>query len=94
LSNARGEQCFVVGQNRGPIQVFKPSRAAARLISYGEKDAFAVVKMANGKTKRYELYQGHTFLSQSTRKLWLPANAVEVGITDFQGKTRVEKLKK
>nr|WP_290935955.1 VCBS repeat-containing protein [Haliscomenobacter sp.] len=94
LSNARGEQCFVVGQNRGPIQVFKPSLAAARLISYGEKDAFAVVKMANGKTRRYELYQGHTFLSQSTRKLWLPANAVEVGITDFQGKTRVEKLKK
>jgi hypothetical protein len=91
LSNAKGEQLFVAGQNRGPLLVFKQAGPILRSIPYGQNDAFVQIKLGNGKTKRCELYQGNGFLSQSSRKIFLPSGAIEVSITDFTGKTRLVK---
>ncbi|WP_353480489.1 VCBS repeat-containing protein [Haliscomenobacter sp.] len=92
LSNAKGEQLFVAGQNRGPLLVFKQAGPILRSIPYGQNDAFVQLKLGNGKTKRCELYQGNGFLSQSSRKIFLPSGAIEASITDFTGKSRLVKL--
>jgi hypothetical protein len=51
-------------------------------------DCAAIIQLKNGRTYREELPYGHGFLSQSARRLWLPAGAVSVEIVDYQGNKR------
>lgn len=92
LSNAKGEQYLVAGQNRGPLQIFKPSVAGPTWFAYSQSDAQAMVKLKSGKTLHYELYQGAGFLSQSARKIWIPKDAIEVTLIDFKGNKEVIKI--
>lgn len=92
LSNAKGEQYIVAGQNRGPLQVFKPNNYKSTWFAYSQSDAKAQIKLSSGKTIYYELYQGTGFLSQSARKIWIPQNAVEVTLIDFKGNKEVIKI--
>ncbi|MDF9800883.1 hypothetical protein OKW21_006146 [Catalinimonas alkaloidigena] len=51
-------------------------------------DFYAEVRLINGKRYRQEFYYGAGYLSQSSRSFWVPEQAEEVIIHNFQRKSR------
>jgi hypothetical protein len=86
LAGVGGEQLVVAGQNRGPLKIFKKISPNGRQLSLKTLDCAAIVRLKDGRTYRVELPYGHSFLSQSARRLWLPEQAAEVEVIDFLGK--------
>jgi hypothetical protein len=93
LNGPNNKPLYLVGQNRGPLLAFRPNGVIGTSLALLQNDVQAEIKLATGKTLHVELYHGNGFLSQSARRLNVPENAVEVKITDFQGKSRVVKAK-
>jgi len=94
LPDARGQRIIVATQNRGPLRVFGQATSGVRWLPVQEQDAYALVTFKNGSTRRYELYYGASFLSQSVRRLPISAQVSGVKIVDFKGKGRVIDLQK
>ncbi|MBL7790931.1 MAG: VCBS repeat-containing protein [Saprospiraceae bacterium] len=88
LAGAGGEHLVVAGQNRGPLQVFSKAGSRGQQLSLKQMDCAAIVRLKDGRTYRVELPYGHSFLSQSARRLWLPEQAEEVEVIDFRGNRR------
>lgn len=88
LPDAQGNRLIVATQNRGPMQVFGHTEKQMKWLPVRPDDAYALVKFKNGTTRRYELYYGASFLSQSVRQLPLSSQVVEVQITNFKGHKR------
>ncbi|MBU1821004.1 MAG: VCBS repeat-containing protein, partial [Bacteroidetes bacterium] len=92
LPGAGGERLIVATQNRGPVRVFGQASSPSKWLDVQPNDAFALVKLKNGTTRRYELYYGASFLSQSSRKVPLPQGVVSVEVVNYKGqKRRVDK---
>ena len=51
-----------------------------------------MVKFKNGTTRRYELYYGASFLSQSIRQIPLPEQVQKVEVIDSKGRKRTINL--
>lgn len=87
LPNARGERLLLASQNRGKLKVFGGSSSPkpARWIEVSPKSAYVMVTFKNGSTRRYELYYGASFLSQSARQIPLTDQVVSVEVVDYKG---------
>lgn len=92
LPTASGQRLIVASQNRGPLRVFGQSAPALRWLPVQAGDSYANILLKNGKSRRYELYYGASFLSQSARHIPLTAEVAAVEIVDFKGKKRKAKL--
>ncbi|MPR35837.1 VCBS repeat-containing protein [Salmonirosea aquatica] len=88
LPGLHGQRLIVATQNRGPLRIFGQAASAVRWLPVQQQDAYALVKFKNGSTRRYELYYGASFLSQSVRQLPVSAQVVSVELVDFKGKKR------
>lgn len=88
LQAADGSMLVVAGQNKGPLKVFKASQLQGEYVALERNDRIAIVKLKDGRSYRQELSYGQSFLSQSVRKLWLPATAVSCEIENQQGSKR------
>lgn len=88
LSNGKGQRIVVATQNRGPMQVFGQATPAVRWLPVQPQDAYASVKFKNGSTRRYELYYGASFLSQSVRQIPISERVTSVELVDFKGNKR------
>jgi hypothetical protein len=91
LRAADGKFLLVATQNRGPLLVFK-GKKTGRTVSVLPGDAFAQIRLSNGKQQRVEFNYGASFLSQSGRFLSLPEGVKECIITDRKGNTRRLKI--
>jgi hypothetical protein len=83
-----GSTAVIAGQNRGELKAFKKGANTGKSVPLKTNDCAAIIQLKNGRTYREELPYGHGFLSQSARRLWLPAGAVSVEIVDYQGNKR------
>ncbi len=92
LPDAQGRRIIVATQNRGPLRAFGQTTAAVRWLPVQKQDAYALVKFKNGSTRRYELYYGASFLSQSVRQIPISDQVTAVEIVDFKGKRRKASL--
>ncbi|WP_189564294.1 VCBS repeat-containing protein [Persicitalea jodogahamensis] len=88
LPDAQGNRLIVATQNRGPMRVFGQDQKQVTWLPVQPDDAFAMVKFKNGTTRRYELYYGASFLSQSVRQIPLSERVVGVEIVNFKGQKR------
>jgi hypothetical protein len=88
LQGKDGASLFAAGQNKGPLMVFKNAKSGGESVALKPSDCAAIITLSDGKKYREELPYGHGFLSQSARRLWLPAGAVSYEIIDYQGKKR------
>ncbi|TAG18180.1 MAG: RNA-binding protein [Cytophagia bacterium] len=79
---------YLVSNNSGPLESFYVKKAPEKLIVLGFNDAYALLKLKNGKTQKVEFNYGTSYLSQSSRVLSLPVNAVQVSVVTYDGKTR------
>ncbi|MEQ9441398.1 MAG: VCBS repeat-containing protein [Cyclobacteriaceae bacterium] len=94
LRGTKGESIFLVTQNQDSLLLFnsRPSAPAASLIALEPMDSWATLTFADGTTQKQEFYYGSTYLSQSTRKIKLPATVTSVTIYSYAGKSRTINL--
>ena len=89
LPDSQGNRLIVATQNRGPLRVFGQNEKQVKWLPVQPNDAYALVKFKNGSSRRYELYYGASFLSQSVRQIPLSHQVVSVEIVDYKGKKRI-----
>ncbi|QNF34809.1 VCBS repeat-containing protein [Adhaeribacter swui] len=87
VSRADGLPVLVVGNNNGGLEVFQLQKQG-NYYPAQSRDAWAEVKLQNGKSYRHEFYYGSSFLSQSERVLKITPNMAQVTIVDSQGQKR------
>jgi enediyne biosynthesis protein E4 len=81
---------IVATQSMDSIKVFQLSAGTNKLFYDPQpQDAFAEMTFENGSKRRTELSYGSGFLSQGSRRLYLPAHLLELKIYDFKGRARV-----
>ncbi|WP_161888916.1 VCBS repeat-containing protein [Pontibacter russatus] len=91
LFGTDGRQLTLVTQNSDSLRVFAPVGKAqdhTEILTLQPLDCKVTITYKNGKQQVKELYYGHTYLSQSSRKLALASNMASVLIQDFSGRTR------
>lgn len=84
---AGGTLLLAATQNKGPLRMFR-SNTPSRWVSVLPDDAYALLSLANGDTRKQEFYYGSSFLSQSARMLELPASVKSVKLVSVSGKSR------
>ena len=80
----------LVAQNDDSLRAFAPARerAGVRLLRVQPLDVRAEITLADGRTRGVELHHGSTYLSQSSRRLAVPDDAVRVVVHDSRGRAR------
>ncbi|MDX1908378.1 MAG: VCBS repeat-containing protein [Bacteroidia bacterium] len=89
VAGADGQPLIVATQNKGPLRVFRPVRDMGRQVKLAPDDHEVVVTLRDGRTQRMEAAWGHTFLSQGSRCVYVPADAVTVEVRTFRGERRI-----
>lgn len=79
---------LLAGQNQGPLKAFSQAVDPKKVITLDQLDCVARIQLKDGKSYREELPYGNSFLSQSTRRLFLPKNVISVEIEDSKGRKR------
>ena len=87
LHSSDSSLIILSGENRGKLRVFKSEN---RLLSIALKpfDRAVIVHLNDNQTYREEVNYGNSYLSQSSRRLWLPNNVKTVEIIDYLNNTR------
>jgi hypothetical protein len=78
----------LVTQNNDSLKVFSPATAGCHNVRLQPLDAYAILTLADGSTRREEFYYGSTYLSQSSRFLAVPITARSAVIYDTAGRSR------
>ena len=87
LRNAKGVCLIASSQNKGPIKVFKQN-GEQKTIPVLPDEVSAILQLAAGKNRKYELGYGSSFLSQSGRFINVPAGSGSIKITNNKGINR------
>lgn len=82
-----GKGLMIASQNRGPLKVWR-SNTNKSYIPILPGDSYCLITLANGKKRKMEFYQGHSFLSQSGNFLSIDSTMRTVEIMNAKGKLR------
>ncbi|MBL0744108.1 VCBS repeat-containing protein [Chryseolinea lacunae] len=94
LYGAKNEPIFMASQNRDSLAVFSPvSSKPIQVFAPAVNDSWAELVYADGRKQRVEFYFGVGYLSQSSRRLVVPADVKEVVVYDRAGKSRKVSVK-
>ncbi len=89
-----GRRAFVAGQNQGPLLAFRLSEDRGAIeIELDPLDVAVLFQLGRRKLRK-ERHIGAGFLSQSHRRLSLPADATEIQIVNSRGEQRTYVAKK
>ncbi|MBE7172283.1 MAG: VCBS repeat-containing protein [Williamsia sp.] len=91
VHTAKEEDVWVATQNQDSVVVLAktaPRPATATWKELKSDDFYADITYADGKKRRIEFYYGSTYLSQSSRKLYVGKKAVKMTITNYKGQKR------
>jgi hypothetical protein len=84
--NLADKELIITTINNGPIKVQALSREDNRVYDPGPGDISALIKRGDGSLQKVEFFYGSGYLSQSSRILPIPDEAVSVLILDTEGK--------
>ncbi len=76
---------LVATQNDDSLKTFKPTQRRGGFVPLRPLDRRAVLTYEDGSTRTEELYFGSTYLSQSSRRLWVPETVTEVVVHGADG---------
>ncbi|MBK5280220.1 MAG: RNA-binding protein, partial [Bacteroidia bacterium] len=79
-----GNELIIVSNNSDRVRVYSP-KDKGKYYRAKKDDAYALVKLSNGKVRKHEFYYGSTYLSQSSRALKLDARIVSLEVFDSSG---------
>lgn len=91
LTDPQGRELLIATQNRGKLCAFR-NRQWARPLRLQALDMTALLTYSNGRTQRVEGGYGSSYLSQSTRTLWIDPSVKSVVLIDSRGKKRTVAL--
>ena len=90
LQQADGRPLLLVTNNADSLQTFTlKTPETQQAIRLQPEDAYALITLEDGQQSKHEFYYGDTYLSQSSRVLWLPQNVSSVEIFDSKGQKRI-----
>lgn len=87
LQASDGSLLVASGQNRGELGLFR-SENQKRSVAIESYDHAAIVHLQNNRSYREEIHYGNSFISQSSRRLWLPRDVKKVELINYQGTVR------
>ncbi|HEY9047706.1 MAG TPA: VCBS repeat-containing protein, partial [Ohtaekwangia sp.] len=88
IAGAKGD-VIIASQNRDSLKVFECyGKESFPVFTPGPLDTRAEFIHVNGSRQSVEFYYGSGFLSQSTRKVRIPATVKEIVVHDGQGRSR------
>ncbi|HEY9488130.1 MAG TPA: VCBS repeat-containing protein [Chryseosolibacter sp.] len=87
VTMADSSDLIVVGNNSGKVQTWKVKNSSRYYVPEGD-DAFALITLASGETRRHEFRYGSTYLSQSSRIIHVPRGATKIEVVTFRGERR------
>lgn len=87
LRGANGNYMLAASQHLGNLKLFELKRKISTL-KLQPLDMYATVKYSNGKSAKFEFYNGSSFLSQSGRFFNIEPNMASVKVTANNGQTR------
>ncbi len=95
VHTARNEDIYIATRNQDSLAALGTAAgiSAARWVDLRATDFSADLVFRDGHRRHTEFYYGSTYLSQSSRKLAVPAGVVSITITDFSGHHRQIPLK-
>lgn len=90
IHNAKGEDLYIATQNQDSIMAYAKStkNSNSKWVNLQPEDFFADIFYKDGSKKHVEFYYGHSYLSQSSRKLELTDNVIKAVITSYAGNKR------
>jgi hypothetical protein len=88
LFSASGAQRIITGVNNGAT-VIHQTKEVSKYFSPAPDDAYALIKLKNGKQMRHEFYYGSTYLSSSSRKMIMGDQVESIKVVSYAGKERI-----
>ena len=88
LQMGDGSAVIVASVNDDKVIGHSISLQNKELLHPEPNDAYAMIRLKNGKQFKHEFYHGSTYLSQSSRSLPIPVEVESVTIFDFSGQMR------
>lgn len=88
---AKNEDLLLITQNQDSLLVYAKSTTPeknAKWINLKPDDFYPDILYKNNKKRRVEFYYGSTYLSQSSRKMFLDKNILKMTVTNFKGVKR------
>ena len=82
------KELILVGQNKNKLLVYEKEYNNVNHIKLKSQDAYAIINLVDGSSYKELLPYGHTFLSQSARRLSIGHDAISCEIFDYQGNSR------
>ena len=87
LTDADNQVLYLATSNQDSLKVFQtPAFQPNQVIDIPPTATYAILELKNGKQAKQEFYYGHTYLSQSSRKLRLSDKVQNVRVFDYQGR--------
>jgi hypothetical protein len=91
IQSVDGSRLLLVSSNSGSLKAYRVNRQTKQ-IPLTDVDVYAVITNKNGKTYKEEFQFGNSYLSQSSRRLNVPAGTKSLMIYDNKGNKREVKL--
>lgn len=89
LAGVNNSYLLAASQNRGPLKVFKNRKETTSFSKIQQQDRYISYQLKNGKTRKEEIYFGHSFLSQSTSFIVFDKELyLSLSVTDSKGLKR------
>ncbi len=88
LQQVDGRPLLMITNNADSLQTFALNESPQQAIRLQPEDAYALITLEDGEQRKQEFYWGDTYLSQSSRTLWVPKNAATVEIFNRNGEKR------
>jgi hypothetical protein len=82
------KELILIGQNKDELLIYEKGNNNSNHIKLESQDAYAIIHLKDGRSYKELMPYGHTFLSQSTRKLTVGRNIASCEIFDYQGNSR------
>ena len=87
LQTADGYPLYLVSSNSGRLKAYK-AKQTSKHIALEDTDAYAIISYKNGKSSKYEFQFGNSYLSQSSRKLFISPQVKAITIVSVTGTKR------
>ena len=87
LNNAK-EPVYVCAATNMPVKAFKLAGKNARMVTLQPKDAYGIVTMLDGKTRKMEFCAGSGYLSECSKFFRLTPHMKHVDVFDVKGASR------
>ncbi len=87
LITAKGNRILLIGNNSAAMETYTVLKKQ-KYISIQYDDMYALITRKNGAVSKHEFYYGSTYLSQSSRKLSVPDDAISIEIFNTKGEHR------